>query len=122
VEREGIMADDDTTTTDDDSVDLEPVIRKIVQEENATTNERLSKIEEAVGGLANLPDSIGEQLKKIKPGGGTAKVDEDSIVAKVVEAVKGLGNDGGGNDGGGNNGGNNTGRKPGPLSRFLGVG
>lgn len=121
------MADDDDNGTSggtDDSVDIEPIIRKIVQEENATTNDRLSKIEEALGPLGNLGETLEGLFKKNKP--TTTKVDEDSLVAKVVEAIKGN-NGSGGNDGGSDGGSTgatrtSTGRKPGPLSRFLGVG
>lgn len=115
------MTEKTTETTEPEPVDIEPIIRKIVQEENSTTNDRLSKIEEALGPLGNLGDTLQDLFKKNKP--TTTKVDEDSLVAKVVEALKGTsgsGDNDGGNQGG-NSGGTKPGRKLGPLSRFLGA-
>lgn len=120
------MADENENENgnENEAVDIEPIIRKIVQEENSSTNERLSKIEEALGPLGNLGETLEGLFKKNKP--TTTKVDEDSLVAKVVEAIKG--NSGSGGNDGGSDGGStgatrtSTGRKPGPLSRFLGVG
>lgn len=103
-----------TQATEDDAVDIEPIIRKIIQEENSTTNERLTKIEEAVGPLGELGDTIEGLFKKHKP--TATKIDEDSLVDKITAKI--LGEESGGTESGGSK---PTGRKPGPLSRWLGI-
>lgn len=106
------------TPPPDDSVDIEPIIRNIIREETATTNERLTKLEEALGPLGELGDTIEGLFKKHKP--NATKIDEDSLVEKIAAKLTG------GTPAGesGSNGGEGTGtrkRQPGPLSRFLGI-
>jgi hypothetical protein len=113
------MSDTETETqTQDDAVDIEPIIRKIVQEETASTNEKLSKIEESLGPLGELGDTLEGLFKKHKP--SSTKIDEDGLVNKITESILGSVNEG--SEGGNGNGSESTGhRKPGPLSRFLGI-
>jgi len=101
------------TTTDDDAVDIEPIIRSIIQEENKSVTDRLTAIEEAVGPLGELGDTLEGLFKKNKT--PATKIDEDSLVDKIVERL--TDND----EGSGNGGENSGGRKPGPLSRWLGI-
>lgn len=103
----------ETTETQEEAVDIEPIIRKIIQEENASTNDRLTAIEEAVGPLGELGETIEGLFKKNKP--TASKIDEDSLVEKIVAKLTG-------EESGSGNGGETTGgRKPGPLSRWLGI-
>jgi hypothetical protein len=102
------------TSTDDDAVDIEPIIRKIVQEENSSTNDRLKAIEDQLGPLGELGDTIEGLFKKHKP--TSTKLDEDSLVDKITAKLIG---EEGTTDGGGEA--KTGGRKPGPLSRWLGI-
>lgn len=104
----------ETTETQEEAVDIEPIIRKIIQEENASTNEKLDKLETALGPLGELGDTIEGLFKKHKP--TATKIDEDSLVDKITAKI--LGEEPGGTESGGSK---PTGRKPGPLSRWLGI-
>lgn len=99
--------------SDDEAVDIEPIIRGIIQEENKSVTDRLTAIEEAVGPLGELGDTLEGLFKKNKP--TATKLDEDSLVEKIVARLTGNETEGE------NGGGNSTGRKPGPLSRWLGI-
>lgn len=104
----------ETQTTEDEAVDIEPIIRKIIQEENATTNEKLDKLEETLGPLGELGDTLEGLFKKHKP--TATKIDEDSLVEKITAKLTG-----GSTDEGSSSNGETGGRKPGPLSRWLGI-
>ena len=110
------MSETETETqaeTNDDAVDIEPIIRSIIQDETKSTNDRLQAIEEQLGPIGELGETLEGLFKKNKT--PAAKIDEDSLVDKIVERLTG-------NDGGSGNGGENSGgRKPGPLSRWLGI-
>jgi hypothetical protein len=102
----------ETETTEPEAVDIEPIIRKIVQEENSSTNDRLKAIEDQLGPLGELGETIEGLFKKHKP--TATKLDEDSLVEKLTAKLIGEeGTNGGGEKSGG--------RKPGPLSRWLGI-
>lgn len=104
----------ETTETQEDAVDIEPIIRNIIREENASTNEKLDKLEAALGPLGELGDTLEGLFKKHKP--TATKIDEDSLVEKLTAKI--LGEESGGTESGGSK---PTGRKPGPLSRWLGI-
>lgn len=108
----------ETQTTEEEAVDIEPIIRKIIQEENASTNEKLDKLEEALGPLGELGDTLEGLFKKHKT--PATKIDEDSLVDKITAKLTG-GSSSSHEEGNGNGGGEGTGRKPGPLSRWLGI-
>lgn len=105
----------ETTETQEEAVDIEPIIRKIIQEENASTNEKLDKLETALGPLGELGDTLEGLFKKHKP--SATKIDEDSLVEKLTAKI--LGAESGGSESGGSQ--TTGGRKPGPLSRWLGI-
>lgn len=101
-----------------EEIDLEPVIRRIVQEENASVNTRLDEMNAKIDALnlGELGDSIkselGDLFKKNKNNSSGPKLDEDTIVDKLFDKLKGTST---GGDGGGSK------RAPGPLSRMLGI-
>ena len=104
---------------ENEAIDIEPIIRKIVQEETASTNEKLTSLEEKLGSLGELGETIEGLFKKHKP--SSTKIDEDSLVEKIVGKLTGgtSTESGNGNEGEGTT---STGkRNPGPLSRFLGI-
>jgi len=100
--------------TQDEAVDIEPIIRGIIQDETKTTNDRLQAIEDQLGPLGELGETLEGLFKKNKT--PATKIDEDSLVDKIVERLTGSTENGGNNEGNGS-----TGRKPGPLSRWLGI-
>lgn len=106
----------ETQTTEEEAVDIEPIIRKIIQEENAPVAEKLGKLEEALGPLGELGDTLEGLFKKHKT--PATKIDEDSLVDKITAKLTGGSTEEKGN---GNGGETTTGRKPGPLSRWLGI-
>lgn len=106
------------TATDDDAVDIEPILRRIIQEENTSVGERLTKLEEALGPLGELGDTLEGLFKKHKT--PATKIDEDSLVEKILGKLKEAR---GSNPEGGESGeGKGAKRSSGPLSRFLGIG
>lgn len=107
------------TQTTDDAVDIEPIIRGIIKDETKTTDERLSAIEERLGPLDSIGETLEGLFKKNKP--TSTKFDEDSLVEKIKASILGEIESEEGNGNG--NGATSTGtkRKPGPLSRFLGI-
>lgn len=104
-----------TQTTEEEAVDIEPIIRNIIREENQSVTDRLTALEEALGPLGELGDTLEGLFKKHKT--PATKIDEDSLVEKITAKLTG-GNHESGN---GNGGDESTGRKPGPLSRWLGI-